>query len=55
MFMIGLGLLTGPPAAGLLADRLGLRTVLLLAAALAAIVGVLPPRERLVPAGAESS
>jgi hypothetical protein len=29
--------------------------VLLLAAGLAAIVGVLPPRERLVRAGAESS
>jgi predicted MFS family arabinose efflux permease len=54
MFMLGLGLLIGPPAAGLLADRLGLAAVLLLAAALAAIVGVLPPRERLVPAGAES-
>jgi predicted MFS family arabinose efflux permease len=55
MFMLGLGLLIGPPAAGLLAERLGLRAVLLLAAVLAAIVGVLPPRERLVPAGAESS
>jgi predicted MFS family arabinose efflux permease len=54
MFMLGLGLLIGPPAAGFLADRLGLGTVLLLAAALAATVGVLPPRERLVPAGAES-
>jgi predicted MFS family arabinose efflux permease len=51
MFMLGLGLLIGPPAAGLLADRLGLGAVFLLAAALAAIVGVLPPRERLVPAG----
>jgi hypothetical protein len=29
--------------------------VFLLAAALAAIVGGLPPRERLVPAGTESS
>jgi predicted MFS family arabinose efflux permease len=53
MFMLGLGLLIGPPAAGLLADRLGLGAVLLLAAGLAAIVGVLPPRERLVPAVAE--
>jgi predicted MFS family arabinose efflux permease len=55
MFMLGLGLLIGPPAAGLLADRLGLGAVLVLAAALAAIVGVLPPRARLVPAGAQSS
>jgi predicted MFS family arabinose efflux permease len=55
MFMIGLGLLIGPPAAGLLADRLGLGAVIVLAAGLAAIVGVLPPRERLVRAGAESS
>jgi predicted MFS family arabinose efflux permease len=54
MFMLGLGLLIGPPAAGLLADRLGLGAVLLLAAGLAAIVGVLPPRERLVPARAEA-
>jgi predicted MFS family arabinose efflux permease len=54
MFMLGLGLLIGPPAAGLLADRLGLGAVLLLAAGLAAIVGVLSPRERLVPAGAQS-
>jgi predicted MFS family arabinose efflux permease len=54
MFMLGLGLLIGPPAAGLLADRLGLGAVLLLAAGLAAIVGVLPPRERLGPAGAEA-
>jgi len=54
MFMLGLGLLIGPPAAGLLADRLGLGAVLLLAAGLAAIVGVLPPRERLVPAAAKS-
>ena len=54
MFMLGLGLLIGPPAAGLLADRLGLGAVLLLAAALAASVGVLPPRERLVPAGAKT-
>jgi predicted MFS family arabinose efflux permease len=54
MFMLGLGLLVGPPAAGLLADRLGLGTVLLLAAGLAAGAGVLPPRERLVPAGAET-
>jgi predicted MFS family arabinose efflux permease len=53
MFMLGLGLLIGPPAAGLLADRLGLGTVLLLAAGLAAIAGVLPPRERLMPVGAE--
>jgi predicted MFS family arabinose efflux permease len=52
MFMLGLGLLIGPPAAGLLADRLGLGAVLLLAAGLAAIVGALPPRERLVRAGA---
>lgn len=54
MFMLGLGLLLGPPAAGLLADRLGLGAVLLLAAGLAAVVGVLPPRERLVPAGAKT-
>jgi predicted MFS family arabinose efflux permease len=54
MFMLGLGLLVGPPAAGLLADRLGLGAVLLLAAGLAATAGVLPPRERLVAAGAET-
>jgi len=54
MFMLGLGLLIGPPAAGLLADRLGLGAVLLLAAGVGAIVGVLPPRERLVRAGAAS-
>jgi predicted MFS family arabinose efflux permease len=54
MFMLGLGLLVGPPSAGLLADRLGLGAVLLLAAGLAATAGVLPPRERLVPAGAET-
>jgi MFS family permease len=54
MFMLGLGLLIGPPAAGLLADRLGLGAVLLLAAGLAAIVGALPPRERLGLAGAEA-
>jgi predicted MFS family arabinose efflux permease len=52
MFMLGLGLLVGPPAAGLLADRLGLSAVLLLAGGLAAIAGALPPRERLVPAAA---
>jgi predicted MFS family arabinose efflux permease len=51
MFVLGVGLLIGPPAAGLLADGLGLRAVLLLAAALAAIVGVLPPRERLMTPG----
>src|SRR5829696_6351156 len=42
MFMLGLGLLVGPPAAGLLAGGL------------AAIAGVLPPRERLVPATAKT-
>jgi predicted MFS family arabinose efflux permease len=52
MFMLGLGLLVGPPAAGLLADRLGLGAVLLLAGGVAAIAGALPPRERLVPAAA---
>jgi predicted MFS family arabinose efflux permease len=51
MFMLGLGLLIGPLAAGLLADRFGLGAVLLIAAALAAIVGLLPPREPLVRAG----
>jgi predicted MFS family arabinose efflux permease len=54
MFMLGLGLLIGPPAAGLLADRLGLGMVLLLAAGLAAVAGILPPRERLMPAGAQT-
>jgi predicted MFS family arabinose efflux permease len=54
MFMLGLGLLIGPLAAGLLADRLGLGAVLLLAAGLAVSVGVLPPRERLMPVGAET-
>ena len=54
MFMLGLGLLIGPPAAGLLADRLGLGTVLLLAAELAAAAGILPPREQLVPASART-
>jgi predicted MFS family arabinose efflux permease len=54
MFMLGLGLLIGPPAAGLLADRVGLGTVLLLAAGLAAIAGILPPREQLVPASAKA-
>jgi predicted MFS family arabinose efflux permease len=54
MFMLGLGLLVGPPAAGLLADRLGLGAVLLLAGGLAAIAGALPPRERLVPAAAKT-
>jgi predicted MFS family arabinose efflux permease len=55
MFMLGLGLLIGPPAGGLLADRLGLGAVLLLAAGLTAVAGVLPPRERLVPATADTS
>jgi len=52
MFMLGLGLLIGPPAAGLLADRVGLGAVLLLAGGVAATAGALPPRERLVPAAA---
>jgi predicted MFS family arabinose efflux permease len=49
MFTLGVGLLVGPPAAGVLADRLGLGAVLLLAAALAAVTGLLTPRERLAP------
>src|SRR5829696_6886994 len=54
MFMLGLGLLVAPPAAGLLADRLGLGAVLLLAGGVAAIAGALPPRERLVQAAANA-
>lgn len=50
MFMLGLGLLVGPPLAGLLADELGLGAVLLLAAGLVAATAVLPPRECLLGA-----
>jgi predicted MFS family arabinose efflux permease len=49
MFMLGLGLLVGPPLAGVLADAVGLGVVFLLGAGVIAVVGAMPPRERLVP------
>lgn len=47
MAMSGIGLLTGPLVAGPLADHFGLRTVFLAAAAVAAAVALLAPREPL--------
>jgi predicted MFS family arabinose efflux permease len=52
MFTLGLGLLAGPPVAGVLADAVGLGVVFLLGAGVIAVVGAMPPRERLVPVAA---
>lgn len=49
MFMVGLGLLLGPAAAGLLADQFGFEAVFVTGAGVALVAALVAPRERLVP------
>lgn len=51
-FLLAVGMLAGPPLAGALSRPLGMDGVFVLAAGIAALAGLLAPRERLTPAPA---
>lgn len=52
--LLGVGMLAGPLAGGALAGPLGMDGVFALAAGVAALAGLLTPRERLSPASAQA-